>query len=227
MKKSIIKIKNLSKCFGKQKVLNNLSLDIEKNTMTSIIGASGSGKTTLLNLIGTLEKPDEGYIEVDGSDITCFDKRTVCEYRNNTIGFVFQSFFLETAFDVFKNIEIPLLIRNDKENHKRRIEDILETVGLSSKIHSKVHTLSGGEQQRVCIARALICKPKILLCDEPCGNLDSTNSKNIIGLLREQTKNGTTVLMVTHSHDDAMCSDRIVTLNDGKIIDDRNLLHND
>lgn len=223
MNNCIIRIKDLSKRFGKQQVLDKLTLDIQKNTMTSITGASGSGKTTLLNILGTLEKADEGQIMVDGSDITGFDKKAVCEYRNRMIGFVFQAFYLEPAFDVYRNIEVPLLIRNDKEDHKRRIEEMLSAVGLERKIHAKVHNLSGGEQQRVCIARALISKPKILLCDEPCGNLDSVNSSNIVKLLRKQTENGTTVIMVTHSHEDAKCSDRIVTLCDGRIVDDEGM----
>ena len=223
MNNCIIRIKDLSKRFGKQQVLDKLTLDIEKNTMTSITGASGSGKTTLLNILGTLEKADEGQIMVDGSDITGFDKKAECEYRNRMIGFVFQAFYLEPAFDVYRNIEVPLLIRNDKEDHKRRIEEMLSAVGLESKIHAKVHNLSGGEQQRVCIARALISKPKILLCDEPCGNLDSVTSSNIVKLLRKQTENGTTVIMVTHSHEDAECSDRIVTLCDGRIVDDEGM----
>ncbi|MBQ8965965.1 ABC transporter ATP-binding protein [Ruminococcus sp.] len=225
MDNTIIRINGISKHFGKQQVLDKLTLDVEKNTMTSITGASGSGKTTLLNIIGTLEKADEGKVMVDGSDLTGFDRKAVCEYRNRMIGFVFQAFYLEPAFDVYRNIEVPLLIRNDKDkkDHKELITKILSEVGLESKIHAKVHELSGGEQQRVCIARALVGSPKILLCDEPCGNLDSANSRNIIRLLREQTRRDTTVIMVTHSREDAECSDRIVSLSDGRIVDDKDL----
>ncbi|MBP1566772.1 MAG: ABC transporter ATP-binding protein [Oscillospiraceae bacterium] len=215
----MIELKNICKSFDDAMVIKDLSLVIEKENFVSIVGKSGSGKTTLLNMIGTLDFPDSGIISVDNINISKFSQREIAEYRNRKIGFVFQSFFLEPSFDVFHNVAVPLYISGEKDIQKR-VEEVLKLVGMNDYIKKKVSKLSGGEQQRVCIARAIVNNPEIILADEPCGNLDSTNSAIIIDLLKTLAENGKKVVLVTHDMDDARKSERIVTLGDGMIMSD-------
>ena len=220
MKMEAIKLKKVTKIYESRTVVNNASFFIKSSSFVSIVGRSGSGKSTLLNMIGSLEKPDEGSIIVNDLDISKASKKEISYYRNKTIGFVFQSFHLEPSYDVFHNVAIPLYIAGEK-NIKKRVENALEIVGLADRIHSNVTKLSGGERQRVSIARAIINDPKIILADEPCGNLDTENSGVIMDLLRKLVDDGKCVLLVTHDLDDAAKTDRIITINDGSIISDK------
>ena len=216
----MLTLENVSKTYNKQKVINNINLTVPDNYFVSIVGKSGSGKSTLLNIIGGLERTDTGRIIFDGEDISLFDSKKMAQYHNQVIGFVFQSFHLDPNYTVFQNVEIPLLISKRKVNRKDTVCDVLRKVGLEDKINAKVTKLSGGECQRVCIARAIINKPKLILADEPCGNLDSITSSKIINILREIVCEGQTVLLVTHNMDDAKKTDRIITISDGIILSD-------
>ncbi len=218
----MLEVKNISKIFDGQKVLKNISFTINDEKMISIVGKSGSGKTTLLNIIGSLERADEGEVIVDDRIVTSMKEKDIADYRNNTVGFVFQSFHLEYSYDVYHNIAIPLLI-SGKKNIEPKIMQVLDEVGLKDKKKVKVSKLSGGEQQRICIARAIVNEPKIILADEPCGNLDSYNSKCVMDLLLRLCDHGKKVIMVTHDLDDARRADRILSLEDGMISGDDRL----
>lgn len=205
--------------------LDGVSFDIEDGSFVAIVGRSGSGKSTLLHILGTLDFPNKGKVFVNDVDITNMSPREQANYRNRQLGFVFQSFYLEPSYTVCKNIEIPLVIGNQPKISRRDIVlDNLKLVGLEHKIDMLVNNLSGGEKQRVAIARALVNKPSIILADEPCGNLDTTNAQNIISILRSLANNGITVILVTHNLEDARSADRIITLEDGKIINDEKVV---
>ncbi len=201
--------------------LDGVSLEIEEGEFVAITGKSGSGKSTLLNMIGTLDRVTSGSIFVEGKNIAKLSGKKVAEYRNKTVGFVFQSFYLEPSYSVYENVELPLVLagRTGKQNRKR-VEDALAEVGLTKKIKEKARNLSGGEQQRVAIARAIVNDPSYILADEPCGNLDTANSENIMRILAALHESGKTIIMVTHDPEDAQKADRIVTMSDGKIISD-------
>ena len=219
----MIEVKNITKKYGKDNslviALDNVSLSIESGTIVGVIGESGSGKSTLLNLIGALDIPTEGSISVDGIDVTKFNENQAAEYRRNNIGFVFQNFYLEQDFDILKNVEIPLMLQGaDKKSRSEIAKNTLVSLGLESKLHSKVDELSAGQLQRVCIARALVNNPKLILADEPTGNLDTKNGKAVMELFKSLTEKGITVVVVTHNLEEAKLCDKIVTLSDGKVI---------
>jgi len=217
----MIEIKNITKSFGDLKVLEDICLNLSKGEFVALCGKSGSGKSTLLNIIGTLDKPDGGSLTIDNQDVSTLSEKKAALFRSASIGFVFQSFHLEPTYSVYKNIEIPLLIaKMPKAKRQKRITEVLQKVNLLDKINQKTSVLSGGEKQRIAIARALSNNPKIILADEPTGNLDTANGKMVVDILKELSKDGITVLLVTHSEIDAASADRIVYLKDGKIIAD-------
>lgn len=220
---NMIDISHVSKIYDKRHVVNNVSFSIDKGSFISIVGKSGSGKTTLMNMIGSLILPDEGKILVEGKDISAFSEKEVAYYRNQTIGFVFQDFHLEPTYSVYENTVLPMDISGNRRGMKKRATDVLEMVGMQDHIHKKVTELSGGEQQRICVARAIIQEPKIILADEPCGNLDTYNSDIIMDLLKGLAENGCTVVLITHNPDAASMTDRIITLSDGSLIGDERL----
>lgn len=198
--------------------VSDVSLHIEKGEFVALTGKSGSGKSTLMNIIGLIDIPSEGSVYINGINTLDMTSSQLSSMRNKYIGYIFQSFYLEGAYTVAKNIEMPLLISNvSGKNRIKRIHECMEYVDIVSKENQRVDTLSGGEKQRVCIARALANSPEIILADEPCGNLDSENTKKVLELLKKMNKAGKTVIMVTHSSEDAAYADRIIELQDGKI----------
>lgn len=219
----IIELKNINKTYEKgikTKVLFDISLDIEEGTFNSIIGQSGSGKSTLLNIIGTLDKPSSGEIYIDGKRTDLMKKKELALLRNNTIGFVFQFHYLLPEFTVLENVLLPYKIGGKKVSKEviERAEELLGLVGLANFKNKKSTMISGGQQQRTAIARALMNNPKIILADEPTGNLDSESTENIYHLLREiNEKYRTTFLIITHDRRIAEKADRIIEIKDGKI----------
>lgn len=200
------------------KALKNIQLTIDSNSFTAILGASGSGKSTLMNLIGLIDFPTSGQIQIDNVDTANLTANELAELRNRKIGYVFQAFYLEEAYTVEKNVEMPLLIAGlPSKAREERISQCLENVGMSAKQKSLVSELSGGEKQRVCIARAIANHPPILLADEPCGNLDSANRQDIMKLFQKLHNEGTTIVLITHNPEEASYADRIVVLKDGEI----------
>ena len=220
---SIIELKNINKIYGKRvktQVLNNINLTIDKGSFNSIIGASGSGKTTLLNIIGMLDTPTSGQVELEGKRIDKMSRTSLASIRNREIGFVFQFHYLLPEFNAIENVLMPRTIRNSFYGRKTRVKakELLELVGLPSVNKNKVYNLSGGEQQRVAIARSLMNSPKMILADEPTGNLDSLSSENIYNIFRDINKNfGTTFIIITHDERIAKKTDRIIEIKDGII----------
>lgn len=206
--------------------IKELSLSISENEFVAIKGKSGSGKSTLLNLIGTLDAATQGSINIDGCYITNLRRNDLSKFRNEKLGFIFQSFYLEPEYSVYENVELPLILSGSfGRKNKPLVEEALFSVGLSGKSGRKAKALSGGEQQRVAIARAIIKQPKYILADEPCGNLDTENSANIMRILKALHKQGKTVLLVTHDDNDALLAKRIITLSDGRVLkDEANIL---
>jgi len=220
---SIIELKNINKIYGrkvKTQVLDNINLSIEEGSFNSIIGASGSGKTTLLNIIGMLDKPTSGQVEMQGKRIDKMSRRSLASIRNREIGFVFQFHYLLPEFNAIENVLMPQTIKKSFYGRKTRekAKELLELVGLPNVRKNKVYNLSGGEQQRVAIARALMNNPKIILADEPTGNLDSHASEVIYSIFRDINKKfGTTFIIITHDERIAKKTDRIIEIVDGVI----------
>lgn len=222
----MIKIRGLSKIYGVEntpgavKALDNVDIDIKDGEFVGIVGESGSGKSTLLNLIGALDKPGSGSIDIDDTDIAKFNEKQAAEFRRNNIGFIFQDFFLDSDFTVQQNVEIPLMLKGiDKVSRAKIAQETLSSLGLESKINKKITELSGGQKQRVCIARALVNNAKIILADEPTGNLDTKNGKAVIEHLKSLCEKGITVILVTHNMQEAKNCDRLIKLEDGKVVD--------
>ena len=220
----MIKINDVSKAFGQGAgsvvALDNINLTIESGKFVAITGKSGSGKSTLLNIVGALEKPDTGYVEIDGENLNILIADSLADFRNKKLGYVFQSFYLEPEFSVIENVALPLLIAGEKKaDREEKAKIMINKLGLFDKTSEKVKNLSGGQKQRVAIARALVNDPDIILADEPTGNLDSANGNEVIEILRQIANDGKTVLMVTHNLQDANVADYKITLKDGKIIE--------
>lgn len=219
----MIKIKNLSKVFGQGEsqiiALHQIDCEIEEGKFVALIGKSGSGKSTLLNIIGALEKPSEGDVEIDGVNLFSMTSNELADYRNKKLGYVFQSFYLEPEFSVLENVAMPLLIAGvNKKTREDKAKEYIEKLGLNTKTNEKVKNLSGGQKQRVAIARALVNDPSIILADEPTGNLDTANGQDVIKILREIADNKKTVIVVTHNMQDAKIADETIELQDGKIV---------
>ncbi len=214
----MIKLENVSKKYGKNVVLDDLSLNFSSGEFLSIMGPSGSGKSTLLNIIGAMDKPDLGKVIVNNEEINRFNEEELTLFRKKHIGFVFQFFNLFNNLTVYENVQIPLLISGLKEQN--RIDEILTSLHISDKKFSYASQLSGGEQQRVAIARALIKNPDIILADEPTGSLDSEAGKNILSILKDINKTRkVTILLVTHDINVASSAERIIKIKDGRITD--------
>lgn len=216
----MIELKNVDKIYGRGEnavhALRNVNALIEDGKFTAIVGKSGSGKTTLMNLIGALDMPTSGEVIADGKGLTSLSENELAEYRNKTTGFVFQSFYLEPTFTVLDNVAMPLILAGEgRKSREEKAVRILTQLGLADKIHKKASELSGGQKQRVSIARALVHDPKIVLADEPTGNLDSQNGAEVINLLQEIVQTGKSVVLITHNMEDAKKADRIFFMNDG------------
>ncbi len=206
--------------------LNDVSIQINEGEFTSIVGASGSGKSTMMNIIGLLDLPSKGHYKLDGVDTTSMDDDALSHYRNQKIGFVFQSFHLLPKASALKNVEMPMQYASaynkelTDETIRERALKTLEKVGLGSRVHHLPNELSGGQRQRVAIARALVNNPKILLADEPTGALDSKTSEEILNLFKELNDQGVTVIIVTHDNNAARRCKRILRMSDGNITED-------
>lgn len=221
----MIKTDSISKVFRTEEVethaLINVSLEVKQGEFVAIMGPSGCGKSTLLNILGLLDRPTDGQYFLDGKDMCALTEKECNVIRRGTLGFIFQSFNLIDELTVEENIELPLLyMKVPADERKRRITDALKRMAIEHRAKHFPSQLSGGQQQRTAIARAVVMQPKIILADEPTGNLDSKNGLEVMGLLRELHREGTTIVMVTHSARDAAYSDRIVNLFDGCVVDE-------
>lgn len=223
---TVLELKNIEKTYGdkiKTKVLHNINLKINKGEFVAIIGQSGSGKSTMLNLMGTLDSPSSGEIYINNQRTDDLSKNKLADVRNNDLGFIFQFHYLLPEFTVLENVLMPYLISGKKVNKeiKDRANELLDIVGLSKVKNNLATDLSGGQQQRAAIARALINNPKIILADEPTGNLDSNTTNEVYNLLRDiNEKYDTTFIIITHDNKIAQKADRVIEVSDGKIQSD-------
>lgn len=219
----MIKVENISKSFRTEDVetiaLNKVSLEVGSGEFVAVMGPSGCGKSTLLNILGLLDNPTEGSYWLDGEEVGSLREKERTRVRKGEIGFVFQSFNLIDELNVAENIELPLTYLDIKRSErKRRVGEIMDRMSISHRASHFPHQLSGGQQQRVAIARAVVFNPKLILADEPTGNLDSKNGAQVMSLLVELNRRGTTIVMVTHNDHDAAYAQRIIHLFDGHIV---------
>ena len=219
----MITLNSLSKIYRTDEIetvaLENVNLTVERGEFLSIMGPSGCGKSTLLNIMGLLDAPTMGMVEINGIRTEGMKDKELAVFRNKTLGFVFQSFHLINSLNVMDNVELPLLYRRMAGSERKRLaQEVLEKVGLSHRMRHFPTQLSGGQCQRVAIARAVVTNPKLILADEPTGNLDSKNGAEVMNLLTELNKEGTTIIMVTHSQHDASFAHRTVHLFDGSVV---------
>lgn len=219
----MITLKNIKKIFKTEEVetwaLQNVSLEVKKGEFVAIMGPSGCGKSTLLNILGLLDTPTDGTYMLEGKDVSRMNEDDRTELRKGRLGFVFQSFNLIDELNVTENVELPLLYMNiSKKERRQKVAEVIERVAMTHRAHHFPAQLSGGQQQRVAIARAVISHPSIILADEPTGNLDSKHGKEVMELLQELHREGTTIIMVTHSQRDANYADRVINLFDGEIV---------
>lgn len=220
---AFVELQNVEKEYrlGSQKIkaLDKVNLKVGKGEFVSILGPSGSGKSTLLHIIGALDRPDSGHISVDNKDISKLSDRKAAEFRNTTIGFIFQTFNLIPTLTAHENVILPLALDGITGKKAKKIaQTALEAVGLEDRIKHKPTELSGGELQRVSIARAITNNPPIILADEPTGNLDSKTGRRIMNILRELNRKGHTIIVVTHNRTHAKFASRVITFLDGKIL---------
>ena len=219
----MIKTVDLVKIFRTDEVettaLNKVNLEVEKGDFVAVMGPSGCGKSTLLNILGLLDNPSSGDLYFEGTELAKYNERKRTNLRKGNIGFVFQSFNLIDELTVYENVELPLLyMKVPSKERRKKVEEVLERMKIA---HRKKHfpqQLSGGQQQRVAICRSVVANPKLILADEPTGNLDSANGEEVMNLLTELNKDGTTIVMVTHSPSDAEYANRIIQLFDGHIV---------
>jgi putative ABC transport system ATP-binding protein len=199
--------------------LNKVNIEIEEGEFVAVMGASGCGKSTLLNIIGMLDNPSAGEYHFNGQNVSNLSEKRRADVRKSNIGFVFQSFNLIDELTVFENVELPLVyLKVPKAERKTKVDDILKQMGIAHRAKHFPQQLSGGQQQRVAVARAVVTKPKLVLADEPTGNLDSHHGNEVMDLLTRLNNEGTTILMVTHSSNDAAFAKRIIRLLDGQVI---------
>ena len=221
----MIKTEKLQKIFKTEEVetwaLHDVSLEIKEGEFVAIMGPSGCGKSTLLNILGLLDNPTNGTYQLNGTDVSKFSEAERTNLRKGVIGFVFQSFNLIDELNVYENIELPLLYMGvPKEERKKRVEEAMKRMDITHRVKHFPQQLSGGQQQRVAIARAVVANPKIILADEPTGNLDSKNGREVMDLLTQLNKEGTTIVMVTHSQHDAGYANRTINLFDGSVVNE-------
>lgn len=220
---SVIKLQDVNKTYGNQvktKVLHDISLDIKQHSFTSIIGASGSGKSTLLNIIGTLDRPTEGEVYINGTRTDTLSANKLAELRNRSIGFIFQFHYLLPEFTAYENVLMPYRIQHGRVTREveKRAADLMELIGIASVRDNLATNMSGGQQQRTAIARALINSPAIILADEPTGNLDSHSTDRVYEIMRDINREfKTTFLIITHDRRIAQKTDRIIEIQDGEI----------
>ena len=222
---SILKAVDLKKVYGQGesevKALDGVSLDVKKGEFVAIVGTSGSGKSTLLHMLGGLDRPTSGKVEIDGKDIFSLKDDALTIFRRRKIGFVFQAYNLVPVLNVYENIVLPMELDGEKID-KEYVDEIIDTLMLTSKKESLPNQLSGGQQQRVAIARALAFRPAIILADEPTGNLDSKTGQDVLSLLKVSAeKFSQTIVMITHNDEIAQLADRIIRIEDGKIVSER------
>ena len=223
----MLKVENLQKIFRTEEIetiaLNGVSFEIKDGEFVAIMGPSGCGKSTLLNILGLLDNPTAGHYWFGDTEVGNLKERDRTRFRKGNIGFIFQSFNLIDELNVFENVELPLKYLNmGARERKERVTAMLKRMNISHRAHHFPQQLSGGQQQRVAIARACVCRPKLLLADEPTGNLDSKNGREVMSLLCELNAEGTTIVMVTHSPKDAAIAQRTIDLFDGQIVQDLN-----
>jgi putative ABC transport system ATP-binding protein len=224
----MIKVENLTKVFRTEEVetlaLNDISFDVAKGEFVAIMGPSGCGKSTLLNILGLLDNPTSGNYLLDGIEVGNLKEKERTRARKGKVGFVFQSFNLIEEMTVYENVELPLnYLKIRSSERKARVEEVLRRMNISHRANHFPNQLSGGQQQRVAIARAVIANPKLILADEPTGNLDSNNGTEVMKLLTELNREGSTIVMVTHSLHDASYAHRTINLFDGKIVPETQL----
>ena len=220
----MIQLNNIKKVYSIEDVetwaLREVNLEIKKGEFVAIMGPSGCGKSTLLNILGLIDNPTEGTYMLNEQDVSMLSESKRTDIRKGMIGFVFQSFNLIDELNVYENIELPLLYMGiSASERKKRVEAVMEQLSISHRRRHYPRQLSGGQQQRVAIARAIVAQPSIILADEPTGNLDSKNSKEVMNMLQQLHKQGTTIIMVTHSLHDASYAERIINLYDGQVVE--------
>lgn len=219
----MFRLSNVSKIYRTSSIetmaLDEVSLDIDKGDFVAVMGPSGCGKSTLMNVLGMIDAPSSGGYYFFDRDISGYSPQRLAAMRKGNVGFIFQSFNLIDELDVFENVELPLLYQHiGKSQRKTLVREALELVGLSSRMNHLPSQLSGGQQQRVAVARAVVGDPKLILADEPTGNLDSRNGEEVLDMLRVLNEQGATILMVTHSPAHARAANRLVTMLDGRIV---------
>ena len=220
----ILEIRNLNKIYGKGETrvdaLKNISFDVEQGEFVAIVGPSGSGKSTLLHILGGVDSPTSGVVNIAGTDISKLDEGKLAIFRRRHIGLIYQFYNLIPILNVEENMTLPLLLDGKKAN-KKLLNDLVKKLGLEARLKHLPNQLSGGQQQRVSIGRALMNNPALLLADEPTGNLDSENTKEIVELLRKfNRENNQTVIIITHDDSIALSADRVITIEDGRITKD-------
>ena len=223
----ILRIEGLSKVYGEGstqvKALDNVSFSVENGEFLAIIGPSGSGKSTLLHIIGGVDRPSSGKVFMDGQDVYAQDEEALAVFRRRQVGLIYQFYNLIPVLNVVENMSLPVLM-DGREVDKDRLEELLETLGLSERRNNLPNQLSGGQQQRVSIGRALMNAPAVVLADEPTGNLDSRNSQEIVELLKLSNKKyGQTLIIITHDENIALQADRIIAIEDGRIVRDERI----
>ena len=221
----MLKVKDITKIFSTEEVqtlaLDGVSFEIKDGEFVAIMGPSGCGKSTLMNILGLLDNPTSGSYELIGQEVGHLKEKDRTQFRKGNIGFIFQSFNLIDELNVYENVELPLLyMKISASERKKRVEEILRRMNISHRAKHFPQQLSGGQQQRVAIARAVVMNPKLILADEPTGNLDSKNGREVMDLLADLNREGSTIVMVTHSQKDAARAQRIINLFDGKIVSD-------
>ena len=221
----VILVEDLSKVYQlgdvELRALDHVNLKVDRGEFLCIMGASGSGKSTLMNILGCLDRPTTGRYVLDGREVSRLDRSALADVRNRTLGFVFQSFNLLARTSALENVELPLVYAGvSRRERVMRATAALERVGLGDRLHHHPSQLSGGQQQRVAIARAIVNQPRIMLADEPTGNLDSKTSDSVMALFQELGRAGLTIVYVTHDPDVALCAARVVTVRDGQILSD-------